>query len=146
MTIDETSMPILGIQFATIHDQHTGQASGKRQHKPILITKEWGANSPQLFGHLYSNDVLDEVDIEFDGSDDWISLVNAQIVNIRSASVGGKMRERIAFSYETVEVGKGASGRAVDTHELERVFYTFHMIDMENKLGKLAASDNWLNP
>lgn len=24
----------------------TGQASGKRQHSPILITKEWGAASP----------------------------------------------------------------------------------------------------
>jgi hypothetical protein len=29
-------------------DLATGQASGKRMHKPFVITKEWGASSPQL--------------------------------------------------------------------------------------------------
>ena len=29
-------------------DAASGQASGKRMHKPITITKEWGAATPQL--------------------------------------------------------------------------------------------------
>jgi len=29
-------------------DSATGQASGKRQHKPVTFVKEWGAASPQL--------------------------------------------------------------------------------------------------
>jgi hypothetical protein len=31
-------------------DVFTGQASGKRQHKPIVITREPGAASPQFYG------------------------------------------------------------------------------------------------
>ncbi len=31
----------------TQRDASTGQATGKRQHKPIKIIKEWGASSPQ---------------------------------------------------------------------------------------------------
>ena len=29
-------------------DSATGQASGKRQHKPVTFVKEWGAATPQL--------------------------------------------------------------------------------------------------
>src|SRR5690349_9689461 len=52
-------------------DISSGQASGKRQHQPVTITKEWGASSPQLFQALWTNEVLDSVVIEFvapDGS------------------------------------------------------------------------------
>jgi len=30
------------------HDASSGQASGKRMHKPFTIVKEWGAATPQL--------------------------------------------------------------------------------------------------
>jgi type VI secretion system Hcp family effector len=29
-------------------DPASGQATGKRQHKPVRITKEWGAATPML--------------------------------------------------------------------------------------------------
>lgn len=35
-------------QIVSPRDVATGQASGKRMHKPFVITKEWGAASPQL--------------------------------------------------------------------------------------------------
>ena len=34
--------------FVSPRDLATGQASGKRMHKPFVTTKEWGAASPQL--------------------------------------------------------------------------------------------------
>ena len=36
-------------------DVATGQASGKRQHKPISVVKEWGAASPMLRGNNSNN-------------------------------------------------------------------------------------------
>lgn len=35
-------------QIVSPRDAASGQASGKRMHKPVTITKEWGAASPQL--------------------------------------------------------------------------------------------------
>ncbi len=46
-------------------DVATGQASGKRQHKPITISKEWDANTPMLIlgqilvGDLDGDGVID---------------------------------------------------------------------------------------
>jgi type VI secretion system secreted protein Hcp len=42
-------------------DAATGQASGKRQHSPITMTKEWGPASPQIFQALVMNEVLESV-------------------------------------------------------------------------------------
>src|SRR5579863_566512 len=39
-------------------DPHTGLASGKRQHKPIVIVKEVDAASPQYFQALRSHEEL----------------------------------------------------------------------------------------
>src|SRR5260370_11692787 len=39
-------------------DLATGQASGKRQHQPIVITKEWGASMPQVLQAAATNEQL----------------------------------------------------------------------------------------
>jgi hypothetical protein len=38
-------------------DASSGQASGKRMHKPITVVKEWGAASPQLMAVKPTYDV-----------------------------------------------------------------------------------------
>src|SRR5579863_9864578 len=45
-------------------DTSTGQSSGKRQHNPIKITKEWGGATPQLYQFLVSEEVLTSVVIQ----------------------------------------------------------------------------------
>src|SRR5262249_1750627 len=42
-------------------DVATGQATGKRQHSPVTISKEWGAASPQLFQAAVTNEPLQSV-------------------------------------------------------------------------------------
>ena len=42
LTIDENE----GIE---LRDRSTGMATGKRAHKPVTFTKEWGASTPILF-------------------------------------------------------------------------------------------------
>ena len=60
---------ITGVSFfmetVSPRDVATGQASGKRQHKPIRFTKEWGAASPQIYQALVTNEVLKSVLFEF---------------------------------------------------------------------------------
>jgi type VI secretion system Hcp family effector len=93
-------------------DISTGQASGKRQHNPITITKEWGASSPQLFQALWSNEVLDSVVIQFVDPNGnapkkksrRISLANAVVSQINHIG-GGK--DSVTFDYENISVAYG---------------------------------------
>ena len=112
-------------------DPATGQASGKRQHKPLTFTKEVGTASPQLFQALVTHETLKSVLISFYGTSAegeeevvyTIKLVNAVVVNIRTyfdASVDGK------------------APRLVET-----VTLTFQRIELESKTGHTAAADDW---
>lgn len=71
-------------QVISPRDIATGQASGKRMHKPFTIVKEWGAASPQLMAMKASYDIKK---VEGTGAraktmmaDDWspISLANTE--------------------------------------------------------------------
>jgi|tagenome__1003787_1003787.scaffolds.fasta_scaffold20693633_2 type VI secretion system secreted protein Hcp len=129
---------IAGVRFvseaSSPRDVATGHASGKRTHKPILITKEWGAASPQLFQALVTNENLKSVLFEFvktnaKGEEEiyhTITLTNAAVSNIKS--------------YLDLT---DTSGDAYDAHELEDVSFVFQKIEMENREGKTQAVDSW---
>src|SRR6187551_500887 len=102
-------------------DVATGQASGKRQHGPVTITKEWGASSPQLFQALVKNEVLKSVFVEFvhttpDGLEEvyhTVKLVNATVSKIAQSTGSGES----ASTAKTTAV--------YDTHELEEISFTY---------------------
>ena len=48
LACDGGSVSSSSYQVISPRDLATGQASGKRMHKPFIITKEWGAASPTL--------------------------------------------------------------------------------------------------
>jgi type VI secretion system secreted protein Hcp len=112
----------------------SGMASGKRQHKPILLTKKWGAASPQLFQALVTNEVLTNVLFEFLQTDQQgqefvyhtIKLTNARISGIKS--------------YLDLT---DATGDPYDANELEDVSFVYQKLETENKLGKTIAVDTW---
>jgi type VI secretion system secreted protein Hcp len=122
-------------------DAATGQASGKRQHGAISITKEWGPATPQIFQALVTNEVLKSVLFEFiqttpEGAEDiyhTIKLVSATISMVRYMT-GGDAVEGSASAKHT---------STYDTHELEEVSFTYARIEMEHKPGKTAAFDDW---
>ncbi len=114
-------------------DIATGQASGKRQHMPIKITKEWGGASPQIFHALCTNEVLKSVLFEFirttaEGAEEihhTIKLTNATISELHPFIGMAKHEER------------------TDVHELEEVSFTYQKIEIENKIAKTMAVDDW---
>jgi type VI secretion system secreted protein Hcp len=123
-----------GYEVLSPRDQATGQASGKRQHRPVKITKEWGAASPQIFQALVNNEVLKKVLFEFvrttaEGKEEvhyTITLVNATISQLVQS------------------ISDTRHDSAIDKHELEDVSFTFQRIEIESKLGKTSAVDDWL--
>jgi len=127
---------IVGLKFryevGSPTDLASGRATGRRQHKPIVITKEWGAASPQLFSALVNNEVLPEVIIDFVGVNiqgemaltHTIRLVNARVIDI-------------AHSTEPAS-GPGKIGQ----RHLEDVSFSFQRIDLEDRVGKTAATDS----
>jgi type VI secretion system secreted protein Hcp len=127
-----------GVKFSfettSPRDIATGQASGKRTYKPIVITKEWDAASPQIFNALVTNEVLKKVLFEFVKTDaagkeeiyHTITLTNANVSNLHS--------------YLDLT---DTSGDRYDAHELEDVSFVFQKIEIENKEGKTTAADDW---
>jgi len=102
-------------------DTSIGQASGKRQHQPITITKEWGASSPQIYQALVSNEVLTSVVIQFVDANGnppkkkshRIQLSNAIISHMKHIG-GGKYS--VTFIYEEISVSFAAPGSSGITY------------------------------
>jgi type VI secretion system secreted protein Hcp len=87
-------------------DPQSGQASGKRQWKPITIVKEVDSASPKFFRALQTREVL-HVEREFNAAGKAPKIVNlsdARIVNIRKARQGGKEVEQIEIIYQKIEL------------------------------------------
>jgi type VI secretion system secreted protein Hcp len=114
-------------------DRASGQASGKRQHGAVTITKEWGASSPQFFQALVTNELLKSVVLQFVTIDETgqeiiyhkITLTNARIIQINAFKDRAVQRE---FN---------------ETPELESISFSFEKIEIENVKGKTNAMDNW---
>jgi type VI secretion system secreted protein Hcp len=135
---EERKSSIRGVKFllesTSPRDVATGQASGKRQHKPILFTKEWGAASPQLYNALATNEVLKQVVFEFtktngEGQESvfhTITLTNASVASIRS------------YVDRT-----DTSGDPFDGLALEDVSLVYQKIAMQSVDGKTSSSDDW---
>ena len=130
-------MPVLAFAYAvqSPRDVATGQASGKRQHKPIVITKEWGPASPQLLQALNSQEALSSVEFQFTkrvaAGDELVyhpvKLTNARILAFgphRGALPPGASHMGEKYETVTLEYGEefvtGAGGTPHTPGEVKR--------------------------
>jgi type VI secretion system secreted protein Hcp len=132
---------IPGVRFeletSSPRDAATGLPTGKRQHKPVVITKEWGAASPQLYQALVTNEVLSAVLFEFLKTDPNGKEVVYYTIKLTDAAVSD-IRSYLDLT------GKGAS--RYDGRELEDVSFTFRKIEIDDLESKTSASDDWASP
>jgi type VI secretion system secreted protein Hcp len=118
-------------------DAATGQASGKRQHKPVQIVAEWGTATPQLFQALVSNEVLAEVTIEFvDTNKDGKSYVR-QTKKLANATISN-LRPQAIFSNGPIR-----HGHSLTLEEYTEINMTYQPIEWTWKNGGKTASDDW---
>jgi len=106
-------------------DLATGQASGKRQHKPVVITKEWGPSMPQFLAAAATNEVLTKVTMEFWDTDAKGVQRAHFVVSLTDASVS-EVRQRLANDLLT-----------------EDLSFTFRKITVEDKIGRTTFMDDW---
>ena len=73
----DKKIPFIAFEYSVKapRDVATGQSSGKRMHKPFVITKEWGPASPQLSAMKPTYDVKTMKGARVAaGADGWTSM------------------------------------------------------------------------
>ena len=117
-------------------DAASGLPTGKRQHKPITVTKEIDKSTPLLMNVLVNNENITEWRMEFwrpsaTGQEEQyytIELVDANIAGIRSEQLNNKYPENMH-------------------HEIyEQVSFTYQKIIWTWRDGGITAEDDWETP
>ena len=105
-------MYISSFSYVAPRDVNTGQPSGKRQHPPVIITKEVDAASPKFLQALVTKEVLRSVKIKWSRGGNGrhsprytTELTHALITNIRRVALPGAKGpgEQVEFSYGKME-------------------------------------------
>jgi type VI secretion system secreted protein Hcp len=121
----------LDYEVKSPRDSATGQVSGRRQHLPLSVVKEWGAATPQLFQALVTNEVLETVVIDCYGHSAEGKEAIAHRVKLSDAHV---------VSIQQVGGTKAASPPGL--RELETVAFAFEKIEHQSPDGAVLASDD----
>lgn len=92
-------------------DSASGQATGKRQHKPFVITKELDKSSPLLYKALINNENISEWELQFwtpqvaaatgvgaERQHYTVKLTNARICDIKFSMLNNKNPELARFA------------------------------------------------
>jgi type VI secretion system secreted protein Hcp len=113
------------------YDASTGQASGKRRHEPITITKETDASSPSLFRMSCNQEAFETLNINFEQVDSKglkqpylaMNLTNVAIVGFKRKPHQGHLSAKYVL-------------------ELEEISFAFQKIVFVRKNGKSSTDDD----
>ncbi len=134
----EDSIMVIAFEHSVIspRDATSGLPTGKRQHKPFIITKEVDKSTPVLFSILCNNENIKTWTLEFWKPDKTgvekqhykVELVNANIAEIKSEMLNNKYAENMQFA------------------EREHVAFTYQKITWTWTDGGITAEDDWEAP
>lgn len=122
-------MPVLSMHYdMTPRDTGTGAASGKRQHEPIIITKEWDSSSPRLMQAAEKGEPLREVTLvgiksTKEGKEETyytLHMTNAIVTSVkRVPSHGDHPSEEVTFEAATEDIQvKSGAGTPLELHQV----------------------------
>ena len=131
----EGSMEIYDVRHGVVApvDAASGLPTGKRQHKPVTVTKPIDKASPVLQQILYDNETLTDFRLDFyrpsaSGAEVQfytIELVGAAIVSIQLDMANNRYDEGLALPVQ------------------ERVSFTYQKIITTYPDGGISAEDDW---
>ena len=116
----EESIAVIAVnhQVESPRDAASGRATGKRQHKPLTITKEVDKASPLIMAALTQNENITDLELRFwrpsrSGREQQyytIELVNASISDVQLEMLNNQypenqkhnVREHVSFSYQKI--------------------------------------------
>jgi type VI secretion system secreted protein Hcp len=119
-------------------DANSGETKGFRQHKPLVVTKERGASSPQILQAHWTNEVLPEVILEIVGrSADGAKEIVQERITLSDAVIVSVDR----YSHLSAKAAVDA-----DVDYLEDVAFRYRQIMVENPAAGTSTSDDWHQP
>jgi type VI secretion system secreted protein Hcp len=121
-------------------DAASGQASGKRQHAPIRIVKEWDAATPLLMRALVENETFKTVTLEFSRNVRGTAKLSvATTITLTDVTVVGLTH--VVGSLDP-KCPSGACADGSTPKELEEVSLVCASMSVSD--GKTTAVDSWL--
>jgi type VI secretion system secreted protein Hcp len=110
----EGSSEVTRLQHEIIspRDVASGLPTGKRQHRPLLLSHPFGAMAVQLMTVMATNENLRDVTIRAWGNDGvlhtTIRLTNASVASVSTSTTGQpralQMQQDVALTYQRIEV------------------------------------------
>jgi type VI secretion system secreted protein Hcp len=99
-------------------DELTARATGRRQHKPLTVTKWVDKATPLLYRAMSGSETIPSVTIRVPTSEGRggqpviLTLTNARIVGIESSAAEGttRAREDVSFIYEKIKWASAEGG------------------------------------
>jgi type VI secretion system Hcp family effector len=136
-----TELLDLRYEMDSPRDLATGQAIGKRTHKPLTIVKRFGPSSPQYLQALSTNEPLREVIIEGFNADRGGQLRSAFTIKLTNAFVSHVDSRVVPAANVT---GKAGAASADDLQEV--IQFTYQGIEVTSQIGKTMFVDSWNRP
>lgn len=128
-------------EIVSPRDAASGLPTGRRMHKPFVITKELDKSSPILYNVMVTNETLTEFELKFFAANSGsrvnagaevnhytIKLTNANIASIRSVMRNNNDAELAKFPVE------------------EEISFTYQKIEWTWVDGGITALDDWESP
>ncbi|MEJ7734033.1 MAG: type VI secretion system tube protein TssD [Polyangiaceae bacterium] len=134
----EDSIMVIAVNHEIIspRDAASGLPTGKRQHKPIIITKELDKSTPLLHNILVNNENIKKWILHFwapSKSGQETNHYDVELTNANIASISFKM-----LNNKNPELMKYA--------EYEEIAFTYQKITWTWKDGGITADDDWEAP
>lgn len=123
---DQIVVSAFALDLVSPRDPATGQATGRRTYKPIMVTKEMDQSSPQFMNAAATNENLLTVVINFYETTRTGAEVNFYRVTLTDAHI--------------TEVSQHTAGSTVD----EDVFFVFTKIEEDSLTGHTSFTDEFV--
>ncbi|MBW2526967.1 MAG: Hcp family type VI secretion system effector [Deltaproteobacteria bacterium] len=134
----EDSIMVIGTSHEVVspRDAASGLPTGKRQHKPFVITKEVDKATPLLFYSLTNNENIPEWELQY-----WQPSASGQevqfyTVKLYNASIAGIRQEMLNNKYP----------ENMQHKEREHVSFCYQKIEWTWVDGGISAEDDWEAP
>jgi len=116
-------------------DRDHGQATGAIMHGPLTVTKAVGASSPQLYQALCTNEILQDVTIDFYRIDATGHEENFYRIKLKNAIIV-KIEFRVPSALEKSKEG--------ETY-LEDISFRYEQITWEHLIAKTMSTHSWVS-
>jgi type VI secretion system secreted protein Hcp len=122
-------------------DPASGLPTGKRMHKPLVITKELDKASPLMQNLLVNNENISAFELQF-----WTPQISA-------ATGTGMEKQHYTIKLTNANVASIAFRMANNKHpdlmkfsEYEEIAFTYQKIEWTWNEGGITATDDWESP